>query len=58
MAASVSQAGRTICVNSHFLAMFGYDRPEEIVGRPILEWLTPGDCKEAMSATAVRNVLD
>ena len=45
---SVAQNGRTTYVNSSFLSMFGYDRPEQIVGRPILEGLSPRDRKEAM----------
>jgi len=35
------EGGRVVEVNGAFLRMFGYDRPEEVVGRSVLEFGSP-----------------
>jgi PAS domain S-box-containing protein len=40
-AIGVSKAGRHVFINPSYLTLFGYDRREELVGRPILDLIAP-----------------
>ncbi|HUH05862.1 MAG TPA: PAS domain S-box protein [Kofleriaceae bacterium] len=41
-AIGVSEDGRAVMVNPALVALFGYDQPSEIVGRPVLDLIAPG----------------
>jgi PAS domain S-box-containing protein len=41
-AIGVSEDGRAVLVNPALVALFGYDQPSEIVGRPVLDLIAPG----------------
>jgi len=40
-AIGVSKAGRHVFLNPPYLTLFGYDRREELIGRPILDLIAP-----------------
>jgi len=45
---TITKKGRDIYVNQKFVEIFGYDRPEELVGKPITMTVHPDDCKQMM----------
>jgi PAS domain S-box-containing protein len=47
----LSENGRILDVNSQFLAMFGYEKDSEVIGRPIVELVAPES--RAMAEEAV-----
>jgi PAS domain S-box-containing protein len=42
-AMGVSSGGVTVLVNPAYARLFGYERPEELVGRPILDLIAPAE---------------
>lgn len=51
----VSRNGTTLMVNAAYLRMFGYDAPEEVVGKPIAEQIVPNE-RRAVVERAIKRL--
>ncbi len=49
-AIALHESGRIVEVNGAFLRMFGYERPDEVIGRPVLDFGTPASRVQVMEA--------
>jgi PAS domain S-box-containing protein len=45
-ALGVSRNGRHVLVNPSYLSLFGYDRNDDLAGRPVLDFIAPGERKK------------
>ena len=54
-ALGVGKNGVHVLVNRAHLAMFGYQRPEEVIGRPILDLVAPSKHAEVIALIAHRD---